>query len=263
MVAKNERIASELRRAIQAGEWAPGDRLPTEQALIQRFRVSSPTVRQALAKLRAEGILESQHGVGTFVRRPYKKVVRRNDRHQQEKSLVHAPEDVRRRNGSAEADTGHETDDFEFSAQYSTIAANDSLASAFGVEVGTLLLRRVYRSNFADERAPLGIGASYVLLDLVGKNPDLLNPDLEPWPGGTMHQLSTIGIEVDRVVEEITARPPSADEAEELDISPGTSVFAIQKSMIDTTGRVVEFSDFVLPGDRHRLIFTTQLERWT
>lgn len=262
-MAKYERIANELRRAIQAGELVAGQRLPTEPELIQRFRVSSPTVRQALAVLKAEGIVESRHGIGSFVRQPYKKAVRRNDRHQLEKSLVHEPEDVRRRNGSAEADTGHATDDFVFSAQYSTVPATEALASAFDVPVGTPLLRRVYRSNFADERAPLGMGASYLVHEVAAQNPDLLNPELEPWPGGTMHQLSTIGIEVDRVVEEVVARPPSAEEAEELDVPPGTSVFAIQKSMIDTTGRVVEFADFVLPGDRQRLVFTTQLERWT
>lgn len=78
-----------------------------------------------------------------------------------------------------------------------------------------------------------------------------------------MHPLSTVGIEVDQVVEDITTRVPSPDEIEELGLLPGTAVFAVRKAMLDTSGKVVELSDFVLPGDRHRLIYTTQLERWT
>jgi DNA-binding GntR family transcriptional regulator len=35
---------------------------------VERFRVSLPTVRQALSVLRAEGLIESRHGVGTFVK---------------------------------------------------------------------------------------------------------------------------------------------------------------------------------------------------
>ncbi len=263
MPAKYELISDDIRRQIADGELRPGDRLPGETALIERYKVSVPTLRQALSTLRAQGLIESKHGIGTFVRSPRLKVIRRNERHQREKSLVHAPEEERRRNGSAETDTGRRTDEFSFSAQYETIPAPEPVATALGVPIGTDLLRRTYRSRFTSEDVPLAFGNSYLVLDLVKKNPDLLDPHLEPWPGGTMHQLSTLGIEVDRVVEDITTRLPSPDEMRELGLIPGTAVFVVHKSMIDTNDRVVEFSDFVLPGDRHRLIYTTQLERWT
>src|SRR5262245_57044277 len=62
------RVADELRREIREGVYAPGDRLPAETALVDRFRLGLPTIRQALGVLRAEGLIESIHGVGTFVK---------------------------------------------------------------------------------------------------------------------------------------------------------------------------------------------------
>lgn len=48
-----------------------GDRLPSKHDLIRQFDVSRVTVRQALEALRAEGIIESHHGKGWFLRRVY------------------------------------------------------------------------------------------------------------------------------------------------------------------------------------------------
>jgi GntR family transcriptional regulator len=65
---KYQRIASELRSQIRSGDYFPGSRLPAETALIERFRVALPTLRQAIGVLRSEGLVESRHGIGTFVR---------------------------------------------------------------------------------------------------------------------------------------------------------------------------------------------------
>lgn len=61
------RIAAELRQEIKDGLYGPGDRLPAETALAQRFAVSFMTLRRALTVLRSEGLIESHQGVGTFV----------------------------------------------------------------------------------------------------------------------------------------------------------------------------------------------------
>jgi GntR family transcriptional regulator len=62
-------IQSDLRERIQRGELVPGDRLETEQALMARYEVSRATVRQALAGLVSDGLVEIRRGLGTFVRR--------------------------------------------------------------------------------------------------------------------------------------------------------------------------------------------------
>ncbi len=45
----------------------PGERLPAERALAEEFGVSRPSVREAIQKLVARGLLLSRHGGGTFV----------------------------------------------------------------------------------------------------------------------------------------------------------------------------------------------------
>lgn len=53
--------------ALAAGEWKPGDALPSEAALAERFGASPGTVRRALDELTAEHLVERRQGSGTFV----------------------------------------------------------------------------------------------------------------------------------------------------------------------------------------------------
>jgi GntR family transcriptional regulator, transcriptional repressor for pyruvate dehydrogenase complex len=62
-----ERLVDQLTEDIDSGQLLPGQRLPTEAALIDRFQVSRTVVREAVARLRASGLVESQQGRGTFV----------------------------------------------------------------------------------------------------------------------------------------------------------------------------------------------------
>ncbi|MFI6047107.1 GntR family transcriptional regulator [Nocardia sp. NPDC051321] len=263
MPAKYELIADALRQRIEAGELHPGDRVPGEAALMEQYKVSTPTVRQALAVLRAEGLIEAKHGVGTYVRVPRVKVRRTDERYQWEKNRVREPDSVRRSTGATEHDTGLSMPDLVFSARYEVINATDDLADAFAVPVGTKLLQRDYRTHSRTDDAPFNLSRSYLIYELAEGNPDLLDETNEPWPGGTQHQLCTIGIEVATITEEIEARPPTAREAEELGLSlEGTAVFELRKYSIDTTGRVVEVADVILPGDRTQLVYTTHLAKW-
>lgn len=262
MANQYERIAADLRRQIKAGELVPGDRLPAETALADQYRVSVPTVRQGVGELAAEGLVEKQHGRGTFVRRQPTPVKRDNLRHQWEKSRAREAESERLKTGATEHDTGLTVNDLVFDAKYEQISANADLAAAFGVPEGTMLLERIYRTRYSEERAPFNVSRSYLLLDLISGNPDLLREDQEPWPGGTQNQLFTVGIELDRVVETFRARPPMPEETEELGLSAGVSVIVLRKTCIDTTDRVVEVADVVLPGDRTEMVYTTQLSRW-
>jgi len=63
-------IKLRLREAIQAGEYKPGDRIPSEHELMAKFGVSRATVRKAISELVLEGWLHRVQGRGTFVARP-------------------------------------------------------------------------------------------------------------------------------------------------------------------------------------------------
>ena len=67
-----ERLSGRIRR----GEFKPGDKLPTESEITRAFGVSRTVVREAVAHLRAEGLVLTRQGVGAFVaenvRRPFR-----------------------------------------------------------------------------------------------------------------------------------------------------------------------------------------------
>jgi GntR family transcriptional regulator len=62
------RIAQELRQQIKSGRPGPGERLPTELELVERYDASRNTVRDAIKWLTVNGLVETRPGQGTFVR---------------------------------------------------------------------------------------------------------------------------------------------------------------------------------------------------
>lgn len=63
----SERLVEQVKEQIRSGELAPGDRLQTERVLGASLGVSRTVVREAVARLQAEGLLEPRHGSGVFV----------------------------------------------------------------------------------------------------------------------------------------------------------------------------------------------------
>lgn len=60
-------VVSALGDRVRSGVWARGDKLPTEAEVMAEFGVSRTVVREAISKLQAGGLVETRHGVGTFV----------------------------------------------------------------------------------------------------------------------------------------------------------------------------------------------------
>ena len=65
-----QRVVDSLQARILAGELKPGDRIPPEPLLMQEFSVSRTVVRESLSRLQAAGLVETRHGIGTFVLQP-------------------------------------------------------------------------------------------------------------------------------------------------------------------------------------------------
>ncbi len=66
-VSLAEDVALALRRQIQDGTLAPGQQLPTEARLTELYGVSRPIVREAISRLRTDGLVNTRQGVGAFV----------------------------------------------------------------------------------------------------------------------------------------------------------------------------------------------------
>ena len=62
-----QQIKTLILRSLQAGEWKPGEPIPSEIELAARFRVSQGTMRKAIDELAAENLVVRRQGKGTFV----------------------------------------------------------------------------------------------------------------------------------------------------------------------------------------------------
>jgi len=66
-LSMTQQLVVDLTQQILAGELPAGSKLPTEQVIIKERGVSRTVVREAMSRLQAEGLVETRHGIGTFV----------------------------------------------------------------------------------------------------------------------------------------------------------------------------------------------------
>ena len=252
-------VADELRRRIRAGALPPGAPLPSESSLMQEFTASRGTVRQAVALLRSEGHVITEKGRGTYVRPVLPKRRLGADRYSSTPSTPSAPSaqpspsapSTRDGRGTSfTLDQRIEWSAYQLDRSFDEVPADDATADLFGVEPGTPLLRRHF--VFRAHGVPQQLSTSSYVLDTVRDTP-VADPANEPWPGGNIAQLRSLGIRVTGVRELVRSRMPTADEAVTLHIPAGVPVVTITRQMF-AGDRVVEVAnDIVIPGDRVEL----------
>ncbi|MET7988520.1 GntR family transcriptional regulator [Streptomyces sp. NPDC005281] len=230
--SRHHDIADDLRRQITTGRIKPGERLPSESGLADRYKVSTATLRSALGALQGEGLIEKIHGRGNFVR--------------------HRPRKIMYVGGWGTLDpwTAAETA-LRVTDQATAIEARGHLASLLRVPTGSPLteflsisyegesphsLARIYVPDEPEPTEPLGTDPSYVRTE------------------ASFAVLSALSAEVR---ETVSARLPTPDEATTLRINPGLAVLAITRVAADIAGRVLEAALLVFPGDRVEAVFTT------
>jgi GntR family transcriptional repressor for pyruvate dehydrogenase complex len=71
----SNQLANGVMSLIRERGLGPGDRLPTARELAERFDVATPTMREALRKLQATGVIDIRHGSGIYVLRPEQRLV--------------------------------------------------------------------------------------------------------------------------------------------------------------------------------------------
>jgi len=240
---KYHRVADALRREIRTGDLPPGERLPAETALVERFRVSLPTVRQALSVLRAEGLIQSIHGVGTFVK---------DQRRLQRRS--------RGRYGRARGDqkllTAHLRHEIVFAGRD---AAPDHIAEVMGVQPGTEVVIRRRHLFDKETNRPEEIGASYLPVAVAG---DTFLEELGVVPKALFLCVEDLtGRHYTRARDQWTARMPSADEAAVLELPTGAAVLHVIHTARDENGDVLEVSESIWPADRVVVIDDYEIEQ--
>lgn len=233
---KYHRIADTLRAEIQSGKLQPGDRLPAETTLLERFNVSLPTLRQAIGILRAEGLIESRHGVGTFVK---------DGRRRQRRS--------RNRYGRARDDKKLLTSDLEHRIVFAgREPVPPHIAEAMNVAPGTeVVVRRRHLYDRADGRLE-EVGASYIPVEIAGGT-YLEEPTVVPKALFLcVEDLS--GKRYAHARDAWVSRLPTANESDLLNLAPGMPVLHVIHTATSADGDVLEVSESVWPADRVMLI---------
>ena len=244
------RIAADLRRRISSGEYGPGDQIPTIPALEATYGGVSPTtIRNALALLRNDGLIETRARAGTHVRtRP---------------PVHRMPADRYRATPGARStpytrDQGIGWSEYRLDKRFEKVDASPELAALFEGEPGEELLARHF--VFYDNDQPTQTSTSYVRWSDVAGTP-IADPIHEPWPGGTRAQMASLGITVYRVTESFTAGMPTELEAETLRIGAGVPVLRYTRRHIAADGRVVEVAHpIVRRGDTTVVDFVIELD---
>jgi GntR family transcriptional regulator len=246
-------VADELRRRILAGAIPPGSLLPSEPTLIAEFGVSRGTVREAIALLRAEGLVVTEHGRGTYARPvlPIRRLA--SDRYRVEIRQILGDQPPQT---SFTRDQGIDWSDYQLDREFREIPASSATAELLGVEPGTALLER--RFVFRSVGVPQQMSTSSYPLDLVAGTP-VADPANEPWPGGNIAQLASLGITVTGIRERVRARMPVPEEIATLRIPSGVPVVTITRQTY-AGDRVVEVAtDIVIPADRVELDYWIDL----
>ena len=241
--SRYRQIADHLREAINAGEIAPGEQLPSERELMEQYDAARGTARQAISLLRSEGLIETEHGKGAFVRK--RSAVRRvaHDRflrrHRQAGNAAYL----------AELETAGRTPEVEILEVGQAAAPADAAQRLELDESAPVLVRR--RRYLADG-FPMELATSYVPWSIAEGTQ---MAEANTGPGGIYARIEERGHQLERFAEEVTARMPSPEEAKALRLMPGVPVIGVLRTAYDSEGTPVEVCDTVMAADRYVLTY--------
>ncbi|HYU84316.1 MAG TPA: GntR family transcriptional regulator [Kribbellaceae bacterium] len=224
-VAKHEAIRDELRHMVL--DLAPGDPLPAERVLAERWGVARMTVRQAIAALAREGLVLTLHGRGNL-RAPQ-------------------PLQLRVRLGSfADALREHHLEPRTLPIEC-VVDDKPPVPVAEFLRLDGKPAMRVRRLRLGDE-VPLALERAWFPAAEVS---DLTEQHL----ASSLYQyLDGRGLLPDSGDETVIAGLPDDDEVRQLDIPSSRPVLRLTRRAL-TGGRPIEYAEAVFPADRYQLWF--------
>ena len=222
--AQHAKIAADLRDRIASGELAPGSALASEAELVAQFGVSRGTVRQALAALRAEGLISGGRGRRAVVARPALS--------QSFDEMVSFSAWARRLGRTPAART------LELARRRCPAA----VAALLGLEPGSPVFQYT-RVRLLDGEPVMVEHSTFV--EPLGRL--LLDFDLD---GGSVYeQLGAHGVALAEADQQISAVLPNAELANLLDIGRRVPLLEVRRRVYDRSGAPVELSYDSYRGD--------------
>ncbi len=240
---ESQRVAADIRARIQSGALPPGALLPSEREFIERYGVGKATVAKVISLLRAEGLVESQRGRGTFVRRAVP-VIRhghnRYSRRYREAGIAPFRAEVEAQGRQARVDV----------AGIDTVATPEWVADllALNSDISVVRRRNVYRVD--DE--PVQLVITYIPASIAEGTS--LETEV-PKPGGIYAALEDLGHTLTRMTEDVTTRMPMPEERETLALDVGTPVLDLVHVSYNADDEPIDVSHFILHGSRNQLTY--------
>ncbi|MDB5943667.1 MAG: GntR family transcriptional regulator [Ramlibacter sp.] len=204
-----QQIKELILQSLEAGEWKPGEAIPSENELAARFRVSQGTVRKAIDELAAENLVIRRQGKGTFV-------------------ATHSEQQVRYRFLKLMPDSGDR--ETEGPAQRTVLECKRVRASA---EVARALALRSGDAVIQVRRVLSFGGVPTILEDLWlpgNAFKGLSAEQAEGWQGPTYAMFENeFGVRMVRAEEKIRAVLPDAQQAALLKVSQQTPLLSVER----------------------------------
>jgi GntR family transcriptional regulator len=225
--ALHRQLADIIRAQIASRAVAPGESLPSEGDLSRDFGLSKTAVRDALTILVTEGLIEKRAGMASRVAIPPRVQHMATSRYAVELDRLRALDGAEHPPVSAfTEDHDIEWDDYTVAADYQEDVARPRDAIRLRLGVGDPVLRRELIKYVRGR--PTQLQTSVMPLVLIAGTP-VADPNRQPWPGGTIAELWSVGLVVVGVAEEATARMSTAAEMEALDLRAPGVVFDIER----------------------------------
>lgn len=241
--ARYQQVADLLRDAIQRGDHPAGSCLPSQPELAREYGLNQSSISRAMAVLRGEGLIRTEHGKGSVVlEMPAVKRVRRVDQNQRTGPAGSGFAEEQARAGRTSRTELVVCDSVDAPAAIADVLRLDGSEQ--------VLLRK--RHMYAQDK-PVQIAASYIPMSVAG-GVDLALPDTGP--SGIYARLAERGAGPVRFTEDIEVRGAHEDEAAFLGTAPGQPVFTVLRTAFDKDGRPVETCLNVLAALQWRLTYT-------
>src|SRR5579871_6388413 len=241
-----QQIAEKLRAQIESGELAPGDQLPTELELRDRYSSSRNTIRDAIKRLTSQGLVETRPGQGTFVTRridPFVTVLSGDPQKSgsTEGSITYLSEVNRRHRQPAQRQPRVEIQ-----------VPSAEVGRRLRVQPNSQVVSR-HESRYIDG-VPWSLQTSFYPMEFITKGATrlLMAEDIEE--GAVRYLAETIGVKQVGYRDWITARVPDSNEQSFFGLAHDATVFEIFRTGFDQTQTPLRVTVSVWPADRNQFI---------
>jgi GntR family transcriptional regulator len=237
-------IVDELRVSILEGRLAAGERLPSENELAERYGTSRPTVRRAIALLKAEGLVNTEQGRGAFVRpKPHVRLLLSGEAFRRHRRAG-------RSGFNAQVEEQGQTPEQRL-LEVGWVPAPADIALRLDVDLGARVVVR--RRLFVVNGEPVAFCDSYYPAELAEGTPLAKAERIVGSAYGLIEDpAGPIGRRLKRSVDDLVCRMPTPEEVDGLRLAPGVPVVRTLRTVYDARGRAVEVQDTVAAADKHQ-----------